>query len=56
MSQGRLLSKMGKIYMGRPIEIKTRGELLASLRPNYWRFLRDDNGDVPAEDLLQATG
>jgi hypothetical protein len=50
-----VLARMGKIYVGRPIEIKTRGELLASLRPNYWQFLRDDNGDVPAEGPLRAT-
>jgi hypothetical protein len=51
-----VLAKRGKIYMGKPIEIKTRGELLASLRPNYWQFLREDNGDVPTEEPLQATG
>ncbi len=48
-------AKIGKIYAGKPIEIKTRGELLASLRPNYWRFLRHDNGDVPIEEPLRAT-
>jgi radical SAM superfamily enzyme YgiQ (UPF0313 family) len=54
LSEG-VLAKMGKIYVGRPIEIKTRAELLASLRPNYWRFLRHDNGDVPVEEPLRAT-
>lgn len=54
LSEG-VLAKMGKIYLGRPIEIKTRAELLASLRPNYWRFLLHDNGDVPVEGPLRAT-
>ena len=38
---------MGKIYVGRPIPIKTRRELLATIRPSQWRYLRHDTGDVP---------
>jgi radical SAM superfamily enzyme YgiQ (UPF0313 family) len=42
-----LLARMGKIYLGRPIAIKSRKELLATIRPNQRRFLRADTGDVP---------
>ena len=42
-----LMDKMGKIYVGRPLRIKTRKELLATIRPHQWRYLREDNGDVP---------
>jgi hypothetical protein len=42
-----LMGRMGKIYTGKPIKIKTRAELLQTVRPHQWRFLRDDNGDVP---------
>jgi hypothetical protein len=38
---------MGKIYIGKPIKSKTRKELLASIRPNQWQYLREDNGDMP---------
>jgi len=56
-----LLDRMGKIYVGRPLPIKTRGELLATVRPTQWRYLRRDTGDVPelppelAADALAAT-
>src|SRR5215475_4097369 len=42
-----LMGKMGKIYLGRPMKIKTRKELLATVRPNQRKFLRVDTGDVP---------
>jgi len=41
------LNRMGKIYMGKPLKIKTRKELIATLRPHDWQFLRADNGDLP---------
>src|SRR5215467_7801265 len=41
------LQKMGKIYIGKPLKTKTRKELIANLRPNYWQYLRADNGDLP---------
>jgi radical SAM superfamily enzyme YgiQ (UPF0313 family) len=43
----KLMEKMGKIYIGKPIKGKTRKELLASIRPNQWQYLREDNGDMP---------
>ncbi len=42
-----MLARMGKIYVGRPLKTKSRAELLESIRPNYWKFLREDCGDVP---------
>ena len=42
-----LMAKMGKLYAGRPLAIKTRRELLATIRPNQRRYLRQDNGDLP---------
>ena len=41
------LARMGKIYIGRPLKTKTRQELIASLRPNYWQYFRADNGGLP---------
>jgi hypothetical protein len=40
---------MGKIHVGKPLVIKDRRELIASLRPNYLKHLRADNGDLPIE-------
>jgi radical SAM superfamily enzyme YgiQ (UPF0313 family) len=51
----RVLEKLGKIYVGRPLAIKTRRELLATVRPSQWRYLRHDTGDVP-EIPSQAAG
>jgi hypothetical protein len=41
------LQRMGKIYRGKPMKVKTRKELIASLRPKDWQYLRADNGDMP---------
>ena len=43
----KILARMGKIYVGRPLKTKTRRELIASLKPHYWQYLRPDNGDLP---------
>jgi len=43
----RLMARMGKIYSGRPLEVKSRKELLATLKPQHWKYLRPDNGDMP---------
>jgi hypothetical protein len=43
----KTLNRMGKIYLGKPLKIKTRKELIATLRPHDWQFLRADNGDLP---------
>src|SRR5437773_2366961 len=43
----RILQGMGKIHAGKPVVSKTRRELIASLRRNYLKHLRADNGDLP---------
>src|ERR1043166_8994745 len=43
----RLMGKMGRIYVGKPINVKTRKELLATIKPHQWQFLRPDCGDLP---------
>lgn len=42
-----LMEKMGKIYIGKPLKTKSRKELLATIKPHQWKFLREDNGDLP---------
>ncbi len=48
------LEKMGKIYMGKPIETKSRSELIATLRPKQLQYLREDCGDLPADFVPPA--
>ena len=43
----KLMAKLGKIYLGKPFHVKSRKELLATIRPNQQKFLRADNGDLP---------
>lgn len=43
----KLMEKMGKIYTGKSIKVKSRRELIASLKPQHVQFLRSDNGDLP---------
>jgi hypothetical protein len=38
---------MGKLYSARPLPIKSRKELLETVRPTHRRFLRADTGDLP---------
>ncbi len=45
----RVLERIGKIHIGKPLVTKGRRELIASLRPNYLKHLRADNGDLPKE-------
>ncbi len=47
------LEKMGKIYLGKPIEVKTRKELLATLKPNMRKHLRADCGDIPDDNSIE---
>jgi radical SAM superfamily enzyme YgiQ (UPF0313 family) len=46
-----LMAKMGKIYIGKQMKVKTRKELLATIRPNQRRFLRADTGDMPPMEV-----
>jgi hypothetical protein len=43
----RLMERMGKIYVGRPLQVKSRRELLATIKPQHRKYLRADNGDLP---------
>jgi hypothetical protein len=52
----RVLERMGKIHIGKPLVTKDRRELIASLRPNYLKHLRADNGDLPIEFSRCAEG
>lgn len=42
-----LMDKMGRIYVGKPLKVKTRKELLATIKPHQLQFLRADCGDLP---------
>jgi hypothetical protein len=42
-----VMAKMGKIYVGKPLKIKTRKELLATVKPSMRQYLRPDTGDMP---------
>ncbi len=42
-----LMAKMGKIYMGKPLKVKTRKELLETIKPSMQQYLRADTGDMP---------
>lgn len=48
------LEKMGKIYIGKPLKTLNRAELLRTIKPNQWKFLREDCGDVPTEESVAA--
>jgi hypothetical protein len=45
----KLMEKMGKIYIGKPMKVKSRAELVARIKPQHWQYLRADNGDLPAD-------
>jgi radical SAM superfamily enzyme YgiQ (UPF0313 family) len=42
-----LLVATRRLHGARPVPIKTRAELLATIKPHHWRHLRRDTGDVP---------
>jgi hypothetical protein len=41
------MGALGKIHVGTPLAVKTRKELLATIKPHQWRYLRADNGEIP---------
>jgi hypothetical protein len=43
----KLMAALGKIYVPKPLAIKSRKELLAAIKPQHQRHLRADNGDLP---------
>jgi hypothetical protein len=42
-----IMARLGKIYVGKPLNIKSRKELLETVRPSQRKFLRADTGDMP---------
>jgi len=51
----KLMAKMGKIHIGRPLNIKSRKELLATVKPHQHQFLRPDTGDMPETPAADKT-
>ena len=51
-----ILRSIGKIHVGKPLAPKSRRELIASLRPNFVKQLRADNGDLPESSDRSAEG
>jgi hypothetical protein len=43
----RILKRFGKLHAGRPLTIRSRKELLTTIKPHQWRYLRADAGDLP---------
>jgi radical SAM superfamily enzyme YgiQ (UPF0313 family) len=43
------MAKLGKIYIGEPLKIKSRRELIENVKPHYLPYFRKDNGDLPEE-------
>jgi radical SAM superfamily enzyme YgiQ (UPF0313 family) len=50
----KMMGRLGKIYTGKPIKLKSRKELIAGLKPHYLQYLREDNGDLPEGFVPQA--
>ncbi len=46
--------RAGKLYEGKPLAIKTRAELLKSIKPILWKHLREDTGDPSRPALIHA--
>ena len=42
-----LMKRLGKIHIGAPLAVKTRKELLETVRAHHRRHLRADTGDLP---------
>jgi radical SAM superfamily enzyme YgiQ (UPF0313 family) len=48
-----LMKRMGKIYPGKRLPIKSRRELLMTIGTQHWKHVRPDTGDMP-EPILAA--
>ena len=42
-----LMTRMGKLYAPKPMAIKSRKELLATIKPHHLQYVRRDTGDLP---------
>jgi hypothetical protein len=51
----KAMGALGRIYLGRPMKIKTRKELLATVKPAMRQYLRRDTGDIPDGESPPAT-
>src|SRR5262249_17064801 len=51
----RMMARLGKIYPIRPVKIKTRRELLETVKPYQRQFLRPDTGDMPEGFVPEAS-
>jgi radical SAM superfamily enzyme YgiQ (UPF0313 family) len=49
-----VMGRFDRIYVGRPLKIKTRKELLATVKPSMRQYLRRDTGDMPDDEMPQA--
>jgi hypothetical protein len=47
-----LMKRLGKLHDARPLTIKSRKELLATIKPHQWQYLRADAGDLPDQSML----
>jgi len=45
----RILKRFGKLHVGRAVTIRSRKELLSTIKPHQWRYIRPDTGDLPDE-------
>ncbi len=50
-----MMARMGKIYLPKRLEIKSRKELLAAIGPRFWKHLRADTGDMPKFSGFSST-
>jgi hypothetical protein len=49
-----MMGRLDKIHLGRPLKIKTRKELLATIKPAMRQYLRRDTGDMPEDDVTPS--
>lgn len=48
------MAAMGKVYVGKPLEVKTRKQLLETVKPHHRCYLRADDGDLPEGTTPEA--
>src|SRR5215471_10238307 len=50
-----VMARLGKIHRSRAVPIKSRSELLTTIRPSQRRYLRADTGDMPEMPPVETT-
>lgn len=48
------LEKMGKIYIGKPLNTLSRSDLIKTVNPKMWKHFRADCGDLPEEETQNS--